>query len=71
MSTFELSYTADEGAGFLAPLRGSLATMGRFFGESLGLLVQLIAVLLPWAVAAGAVLFGARWLRRRRAEPEE
>ena len=46
--------------------RQALAGMTRFFGESLGLLIQLIAVLLPWAAVGGIVLLAIRRLRARR-----
>ncbi|WP_156680012.1 DUF4349 domain-containing protein [Sphingomonas profundi] len=66
MSTFELSYGTTGTTGFSAPLRQSIAAMGGFFGGSLALLIQLVAVLLPWAVAGGAVAVAARWMARRR-----
>lgn len=66
MSTFELSYEAGVGNGFTAPLRELFGTMAGFFGQSLALLIQLVAVLLPWLVLGGAIGAGIRWFRRRK-----
>lgn len=67
MSTVELTYDAGGlGGGFTEPLRASFRTMAGFFGQSLALLIQLIAVLVPWAALGGAVAFGVHRLRRRR-----
>ncbi|MES2498161.1 MAG: DUF4349 domain-containing protein [Pseudomonadota bacterium] len=67
MSTVEISYGADGavGAGFWAPLKSSFRDMSGFFGQSLSLLIMLIAALLPWIVVAGGIFFGVRWLRPR------
>ncbi len=64
MSTVEIGYAPDD-AGFWQPLRRSVGNVAGFFGESLGLLVTLVATILPWVLAAGGLIFAVRWLRRR------
>ncbi|MET0269572.1 MAG: DUF4349 domain-containing protein [Sphingomonas sp.] len=67
-STFELRYAGGGSAGgFVAPLRGSIATMAGFLGQSMALLMQLAAVLLPWLLVGGAIGYAARRWRGRRA----
>jgi hypothetical protein len=67
MSAFELSYqTAGglAGEGFFATLRNSIGSVGSFFAQSLGMLLLLVATLLPWAVVIGLAVLGWRFLRR-------
>ena len=73
MSTFELSYQSDGAlsGGFLGPLRSSFGTMGSFLGQSLSMLITLIAVLLPWTLLGGAAFFGVRAVRRRIGRADE
>ena len=73
MSTFEISYQPEStiGGGFLKPLKASLGTMGGFLGQSMNMLITLLAVLLPWALLGTAILFGVRWVRQRFTKPEE
>ncbi|MET0374163.1 MAG: DUF4349 domain-containing protein [Rhizorhabdus sp.] len=71
MSTVELTYASNgAGGGFIAPLRSSFRTMSGFLGQSLALLIQLVAVLLPWLIVGGAIAFAVRWFRRRRRSPD-
>ena len=67
MSTFELSYEPDglAGAGFWQPLQASFARMSAFFGQSLAMLITLIALLLPWLIATIAIFAGWRFAKRR------
>jgi hypothetical protein len=72
MSTFEISYRpVDAAGGFVEPLESSLQRMSTFFGQSVSLLITLVAVLLPWLVVGGGIVFGVRWLRRRLYRGEE
>jgi hypothetical protein len=66
MSTFNLSYEPDgrAGAGFWSPLKSSFGTMTSFFGQSLSIMVTLIAMLLPWILLGGAIFAGLRYVRR-------
>jgi len=67
MSTITLRYesAAPLGGGFIEPIRASFAQMGNLFGQSLGLIIMVVAALLPWAILVGLVLLAVRALRRR------
>lgn len=72
MSTFEISYSPDAArAGFGETIKASLNDMSSFFGQSLALLIVLVAALLPWLVLGGGVVFAVRWLRRRFRKEDE
>ncbi|KQX26138.1 hypothetical protein ASD39_02545 [Sphingomonas sp. Root50] len=72
MSTFEISYSPDgAGAGFGDAIKASLSGMSSFFGQSLALLITLVAVLLPWLVLGGGMVFAVRWLRHRFRKEDE
>lgn len=69
-STFELSYDAAAGSGFLAPLREAAGDIAGFFGKSLALMILAVAAVLPWALLAALVgRVARRWRRRRQVDP--
>ncbi len=57
MSSIEIRYAGSDSSGFLAPLRTSLHTMGEVAGASLAVLIQLIALALPWTLLGALLLF--------------
>ena len=73
MSTFQLSYEPDglaAAAGFWQPLSNSFGRMTSFFGQSLALLITIVAALLPWLLVGGLAFAGWRFARRRLRQPE-
>ncbi|MBA3677010.1 MAG: DUF4349 domain-containing protein [Sphingosinicella sp.] len=77
MSTFEIGYEsgAPLAGGFSEPIQGAFATVGELFGKSLGLIILVVAALLPWVLIALGIILAMRAARRRgwwgrKAEPE-
>jgi len=73
MSTFDISYRSDSSLGeFSEPFAASLSSMGAILGQSLAMLITLVAALLPWAALVGLLVYSARLVRRRmrRAQAE-
>jgi len=68
LSTIKVEYDSSRrlGGGFLRPVRSSLSAMGSLFGQSISVLVTLIAVLLPWALLGGLIWWIVRHIHARR-----
>jgi hypothetical protein len=68
LSTVKIEYDSSRrlGGGFLRPVRTSLSAMGALFGQSISMLVTLVAVLLPWALVGGLIWWIVRRFRARR-----
>lgn len=84
-SAIEISYnsSAPSGNGLWRPIRDSFASAGQTIGNSIGLLVNFIAIILPWLFALLGAVWGARRLgwskglrfprltRRQKPDPED
>lgn len=70
MSTIDVTYrpVGGAGGGFIAPLERSFETMSSVFGNSLALLIRLVAGLLPWAVVGLVVFLIVRRVRAAHIE---
>lgn len=67
MSTIDIAYESGGplGGGFSEPIRRAFANIGSFTGQSLSILITLMAGLLPWLFAGLVIFFGVRAARRR------
>ncbi len=67
MSTFNVNYQsgAPLAGGVGEPIRDAFAEVGAIFARSLGALILLIGVLLPWLLVGLGLFFAIRAIRRR------
>lgn len=68
MSTVEIGYQAEAPAAVAAanPVADAFAQLGRLASGSLGVLILVAGIALPWLLAGGLVFIAMRVLRRRR-----
>jgi len=68
MSTVEIGYQAEAEAAAPVgnPVADAFAQLGRLAGASLGVLILVAGIALPWLLAGGLVFLAMRVLRRRR-----
>jgi hypothetical protein len=68
LSTVKIDYDSSRrlGGGFIRTIRSSFGAMGALFGQSISVLVTLVAILLPWGLLGGIVWWIIRSIRTRR-----
>lgn len=66
MSKLTIAYAFNDTPGGSSPVMASIAMAGATLSTSVAALVTFVVAALPWIVVAGLMLFGLRWVARRR-----